>query len=135
MGKKYLVILSVLILGGLVVSVSGCTSSSNAATYKSDQMEFKYPSSWSKIEEGTNWVRFKASTGEVRVWVYPKDSGQLSSFTFSDNEKVGNRNYTKIVDGGITSYAFKGNNSDLFIIASTGNQEGIKQIIETVDLK
>jgi len=138
LGRKCLTLLTILGAIGLVVGTSGCTSSTSANTYNNSQMSFQYPSSWSIINESTNWVQFKTSDGEVRVWLYPRDSDQLGSFTFSDNETVGDRKYTKMVTGvtgGLVSYAFKGNNSDLFIIASKGNDDGVKQIIETVQFK
>ena len=138
MGRKYLGTLGVLGIVGLIAATSGCTSSSNAATYNNSQMSFQYPDSWKVINESENWVQFKASIGEVRVFLYPKDSGQLGSFTFSDNETVDDRKYTKMVtgvNGGLVSYAFRGNNSDLFIIASKGNDEGVKQIIGSVQFK
>lgn len=134
MGIKFVRFVAILGAIGLVIGISGCTSST-ASTYNGSQMSFQYPSSWSIINESTNWVQFKVGDGEVRVWNYPKDSEQLGSFSFSDNETVGDKKYTKMVTGGLTSYAFQGNNSDLFIIASKGNDEGVKQIIETIQFK
>lgn len=110
------------------------TSSPGPATYNNNQMSFHYPSSWPILNEGNNWVQFKASKGEVRVWMYSKDSGQLDSFNFKDNKTIGGNKYTKMVKGNLISYAFRGNNSDLFIIASKGNDKGVKQIIKTVIL-
>lgn len=135
MGRKYFNFVIFLGAIGLVIGISGCTSPSNTTTYNNSQMSFQYPSSWTILNESTNWVQFKTSKGEVRVWIYSRDSEQLGSFTFSDNETVGDRKYTKMVTGGLTSYGFRGNNSDLFIIASNGNEDGIKQIIETVQFK
>jgi hypothetical protein len=135
MGRNLVSLVTILGAIGLIVGISGCTSSNSTNTYNGSQMSFQYPNSWSVINESINWVQFKASEGEVRVWNYAKDSGQLGSFTFSDNETVGDKKYTKMVTGGLTSYAFQGNNSDLFIIASKGNDEGVKQIIETIQFK
>lgn len=105
--------------------------------YNNGEMVFEYPDSWHVLNEGVNWVRFQTHKGEVRVWLYPKTSDYLSSFKFTNNKSIGNREYTKQVTGvnkGLRSYAFRGNNSDLFIIASKGNDDGVKQIIKSVEI-
>lgn len=122
----------------LVKKASENMFTSHLAEYNNNQMSFKHPDSWDIIREGVNWVQFKTSNGEVRVWLYSKDSGQLSSFKFTDNKTIGNKKYTRHVTGvnkGLRSYAFRGNNSDLFIIASKGNDKGVKQIIKSIQFK
>ncbi len=132
--KKLLLLFILMFFVGLI-AISGCTSNQGDKTYNSNLVSFQYPSSWSIEKEGSNWVRFKAPDGLVRVGVDNSNESDVDLTNFQDSKKIGNNTCYILVTGGTKTYLVKQDGKDLTVMGSIGESNGMEKIVETFKFK
>nr|WP_319372450.1 hypothetical protein [uncultured Methanobacterium sp.] len=144
MGKKYVGILTILGMIGLIVAISGCTSTS-ASTYNGSQMSFQYPSD-SQIKElgsahdGSSVAVKKDNKTEAAVTILSDlESAKVNMTAGSDYTKSQGQQTINGVScavykttDGIYYYLFEKNGKQFSVMCGDASQDVAKQIIQTI---